>query len=93
VRARELGIAIGRGNPGPENAITDVEGVTSATIRLEMLLNERLDPLFYAVIEATEEAIVNALLAAEAMSGRDGVTAHALGPELLLEAMGSRAGR
>jgi D-aminopeptidase len=27
VRARELGIAVGRGRPGPENAITDVRGV------------------------------------------------------------------
>jgi D-aminopeptidase len=46
-----------------------------------------LDELFYAAIEATEEAILNALLAAETMTGRDGVTAHALDHELLLEAL------
>ena len=28
MRARDLGIAIGRGTPGPNNAITDVAGVT-----------------------------------------------------------------
>jgi D-aminopeptidase len=39
------------------------------------------------VVEATEAAIVNALLAAETMTGRGGVTAYGLEPELLLEAM------
>jgi D-aminopeptidase len=39
------------------------------------------------VIEATEEAIVNALLAAETMTGRGGATVHALEPEALLEVM------
>ena len=28
MRARDLGITIGRGTPGPNNAITDVAGVT-----------------------------------------------------------------
>jgi D-aminopeptidase len=45
-----------------------------------------MDPLFYAAIEATEAAIVNALLAAETMIGRDGITAHALTAERLLDA-------
>jgi D-aminopeptidase len=44
-----------------------------------------IDPLFYAVIEATEEAVLNALLQAEAMTGRDGVTAYALDPERLTD--------
>ena len=43
-----------------------------------MVPNARLDPLYDAAIEATEEAIVNALLAAETMTGRDGIVAHAL---------------
>jgi L-aminopeptidase/D-esterase-like protein len=37
--------------------------------------------------EATEAAIVNALLAAETMIGRDGITAHALTAERLLDAI------
>jgi D-aminopeptidase len=45
-----------------------------------------MDPLFYAVIDATEEAILNALLAAETMSGK-GATAHRLDPNALLEIM------
>ncbi len=55
--------------------------------QLTMLANELMNPLFYAAIEATEEAILNALLAAETMTGRDGNTAHALDPELLVGAL------
>ena len=51
-----------------------------------------IDALFDAVIEATEEAIVNALVAAETMTGRDGMTAHALPHDRLLEVM-ARYGR
>jgi len=46
-----------------------------------------IDALFDGVIEATEEAIVNALVAAETMTGRDGITAHALPHDRLLEVM------
>ena len=42
------------------------------TVPPPMLAGERIDPLFYAVIEATEEAIVNAMVAAETMTGRGG---------------------
>ncbi len=38
--------------------------------KLEMLPNDRIDPLFEATVEATEEAIVNALVAAEPMTGQ-----------------------
>jgi D-aminopeptidase len=41
------------------------------TTRIEILLDERLDPLYEAVIEATEEAIVNALFAASDVRGVD----------------------
>jgi D-aminopeptidase len=56
-------------------------------LHVDALADAYLDPLFYGVIEATEEAVVNALLAAETMTGRDGVTAYALPPERLLEAL------
>ena len=46
-----------------------------------------IDALFDATIEATEEAIINALVAAETMVGRDGMTAHALPHDRLLEVM------
>jgi D-aminopeptidase len=49
---------------------------------VRMLPNERIDAVFYAAIEATEAAIVSALLAAETMTGR-GTTVHALDREAL----------
>jgi D-aminopeptidase len=48
--------------------------------------------LFWGAIEATEEAILNALVAAETMVGRDGITAHRLDHAALVEIM-SRYGR
>jgi L-aminopeptidase/D-esterase-like protein len=45
---------------------------------VEMYPNERMDPLFEAVIQSTEEAILNALIAAETMTGVDGHTAFAI---------------
>jgi D-aminopeptidase len=38
---------------------------------VKMLPNEMMNPLFDATVQATEEAIVNALVAAETMIGRD----------------------
>ena len=55
-------------------------------IPLQMIPESSIDQLFYGVIEATEEAIVNALLAAETMTGRSG-TVHRLEPDLLAEVM------
>lgn len=46
----------------------------SGVAQLEMLPNDRLDPLFRAAVEVTEEAIVNAMVAAETMTGADGRT-------------------
>jgi D-aminopeptidase len=47
-----------------------------ATVR--MISNERLDPLFTATVQATEEAITNAMIAAETMTGADDIRAYAL---------------
>jgi D-aminopeptidase len=57
-----------------------------------MLPDEAMSDLFWGAIEATEEAICNALIAAQTMVGRDGVTAHALPHEALIEIM-TRYGR
>ena len=58
-----------------------------ATVPLQMVSNKYMTPLFQAAAEATEEAILNALLAAGDMTGRDGITAYGLTPELLLGAL------
>jgi D-aminopeptidase len=56
-------------------------------VPLEMLSDTYITGLFDAVVECTEEAIVNAILAAGTMVGRDGVTAYALSDERLLAAL------
>jgi D-aminopeptidase len=43
-----------------------------------MLPNEQLTPLFEATVQAVEESIVNALFAAETMTGFQGRTIEAL---------------
>ncbi len=48
---------------------------------LEMLPNDRLSPLFVATVEATEEAILNSMVAARTMIGVNGYTARALPQE------------
>ena len=63
----------------PEAAKTD------GTAQLTMLPNERINPLLAAVIHATEEAIVNALVAAETMTGIDGNTVYAIPHDRLKE--------
>jgi L-aminopeptidase/D-esterase-like protein len=47
-------------------------------VLVEMLPNDHLTPLFEATIQATEEAIVNALVAAETMAGINGNIFYAL---------------
>jgi L-aminopeptidase/D-esterase-like protein len=34
-----------------------------------MLPNDRMDPIFSATVQATEEAVINAMVAAETMTG------------------------
>ena len=57
------------------------------TVELRMVVDDRINSLFEAVVESTEEAITNALLAAETMVGRDGVTAHGLEHGRVVEIM------
>jgi D-aminopeptidase len=61
-------------------------------VSVEMLSLSYVDALFHAVVEATAEAILNAMLAAETMTGRDGVTVHALDGAALVEVL-DRYGR
>lgn len=52
----------------------DSQGVS----RLAMMDNDAIDPFFQAVVQVTEEAILNALVAADTMSGINGNKVHAL---------------
>jgi D-aminopeptidase len=57
-----------------------------------MIAEGSISDLFWGAIEATEEAILNALVAADTMVGRDGITARRLDHETLVEIM-TRYGR
>ena len=59
----------------------------SSQVRTRPSLLERITPLFNATAEATEEAIVNALVAAETMTGVDGHTVYALPHDRLREVL------
>jgi D-aminopeptidase len=82
----DLFLAFATGNhPMPA---ADVDDAQPLTRDVRTLVDGHITPLFWAVIEATEEAILNAMLAAETMVGRDGNTAHALPHDRLREVMG-----
>ena len=57
------------------------------TVQLTMMPNDRMNPIFEATVQATEEAIVNALIAAETMIGVDGHKVIALPQDRLKEVM------
>lgn len=59
-----------------ENLINESD--TSRLYKTEVLKNEAISPLFLATIEATEEAIINSLFAAETMTGHEGTTIESI---------------
>jgi L-aminopeptidase/D-esterase-like protein len=59
----DIFIAFSTANPGAAKA--------EKPTPVMMLPNDRMDPIFDATVQATEEAIINALVAAETMTGRD----------------------
>ena len=59
----------------------------TGVVKVEMLPNARMNSLFYATVQATEEAILNALLAAETMTGADELRVYALPRDRLTAAM------
>jgi D-aminopeptidase len=81
----DLFMAFATGNRGMPPAEREAERDGAITVR--GLVDRALDPVFEAAVEATEEAIVNALVAAETMTGRDGITAHRLPHDRLVEVM------
>jgi L-aminopeptidase/D-esterase-like protein len=56
-------------------------------VTLQMLPNDRMDALFEATVQATEEAVVNALVAAKTMTGADRHTVEALPHDRLREVL------
>jgi D-aminopeptidase len=73
----DIFIAFSTANPGASAA----KGVW----QVSMLPNAQLDAIFLATVQATEEAVTNALVAATTMTGMDGHTVYALPHDRLRE--------
>lgn len=57
------------------------------TYSTTQLNNDSMSPLFMAAIEATEEAIINSLWAAQILTGKDGRTIQALPRDEVIKVM------
>ncbi len=75
----DLFIAFSTANPG----ISGAKGIP----QLKMLQTTNLNPLFLATVQATEEAVVNAMVAAETMTGINNHTVTALPHDELREVL------
>src|SRR5207302_10447936 len=75
----DIFVAFSTANPGAARP--------DASVSVTMLPYERIDPLFQATIQATEEAIVNAMVAAETMTGINAMRVYALPHERLRAAL------
>ncbi len=62
-------------------------GEGKGPVTVSMLPNDMAGPLFEATVGATEEAIVNALVAARTMTGKQGRTVHAMPHERVREVL------
>lgn len=95
--ARRAGLGVGRMGGLGEDSSGDIflafstanpgAAADTGTVTLTMLPNDRINPVFEATVSATEEAIVNALAAAETMTGADGHRVYALPTDRLVAAM------
>lgn len=84
----DIFLAFSTANPGaasPVAAASDRQPITLS--RVQALANSDLDPLLYAAAHVTEEAIINAMIAADTMVGRDGMTVKALPHDDLLKVL------
>jgi len=75
----DIFVAFSTANPGAAKP--------DANVSVTMLPNERISPLFEATIQATEEAIVNAMVAAQTMTGANGLRVFALPHDRLRAAL------
>ena len=75
----DIFVAFSTANPGA----ADSKGIR----QVSMLPNQQLNPLFLATVQATEEAVINAMMAAETMKGINDFEVIALPHERLREVL------
>jgi L-aminopeptidase/D-esterase-like protein len=91
--AKRAALGVGRMGGLGENSSGDIflafstanprAAADTGLAQVTMLPNDRINPIFEATVQATEEAIVNAMIAAETMTGADSVRSYALPHERL----------
>jgi D-aminopeptidase len=95
--ARRAALGLGRTGSVSSNGSGDIfiafstanAGVASASepVAVTMMSNEKISAVFEATVDATEEAIVNALVAAETMTGADGHRSEAISHDALRQVL------
>jgi L-aminopeptidase/D-esterase-like protein len=80
----DIFLAFSTANPG---AVSPKSPQPNNVHQLTMLPNDSLDPIFLATVQATEEAVINAMVAAETMKGVNNREAIALPHDRLREAL------
>jgi L-aminopeptidase/D-esterase-like protein len=83
----DIFIAFSTANAGAARAPAAKQGGARPPVAVQMVSNEVISPLFEATVQATEEAITNALVAAEDMRGADNHLVPALPHEALREVL------
>ena len=73
----DIFIAFSTANSGAANRVDNQ--------KLTMLPNDQMSPLFKATVEATEESIINAMIAARTMTGKNNSTVYELPHDRLIE--------
>jgi L-aminopeptidase/D-esterase-like protein len=95
--AKRVGMGLGRVGSWAGNSSGDLflafstanrqSGDASGVVPLAMLQNDALDAFFQATIQATEEAIVNSMLASPTMTGADGLRVSGLPGDRVMAAL------
>ena len=88
-----VGIVGGRGSNGSGDIFLAFSTANESafnrdeTVTVESMPNDQLTPVFEATVQAVEEAIINAMVAAETMEGINGNKAFALPHDLLIKTL------
>jgi D-aminopeptidase len=95
--ARRIGLGLARTGSTAHHGSGEIFLAASTTCRTDrdggsagggLVSGRGLDALFEAVVDASEEAVLNSMLTAPTTTGRDGNTSEGLDPELVTRLMG-----
>jgi D-aminopeptidase len=96
--ARRIGLGLARTGSTAHHGSGEIFLAVSTTCRADRdgtfepgprVSGRALDPLFEAVVDATEEAVLNSMLQASTMTGRNGHVSEGLDPEIVRRHLGS----